>query len=134
MFFHALRHFVNMLLSQDQVCLNSQMILSFVKVEGTQYRPGNCLLLQLNGEDPVLAQIKHILFVNSQMEPLTVGELLSMKCYHSHFHSYEVTFTHSTTVLKLHDIADHHVLSLNQVYNAPNTFFYYFEVLRTKCI
>ena len=94
-----------------------------MKVQGTKYQTWNCSLHKFNGEEPSFIQIKDIVFVQCNTQPLIIGVLLINNCYHKHFHAYDASITQTTIILSFDEIADHHSLSLYQVFSSPTSFY-----------
>ena len=85
----------------------------WVKINGTRYKAGNCVLLQFSGEIPVFVQTRAIVLLSGHLQPLFVGDLLQTVGYNEHYHAYEVTTMSQPTfrVFSQTDLKDHHVLS-----------------------
>ena len=97
-----------------------------MKLKGTKYKIGNCLLYRFNGETPVFVKVVDILFLPNKIEPVFVGQTLETTCYNQHYHAYQVSFsaahTCSVVVFSQTHLADYHVLSLYQPYDSADIF------------
>ena len=85
-------------------------IANWVKVDGTLYRPGMVVTVELNEEgDPLFGCIQYVLVDNKQNVKFCL-EMYDTIGFSDHFHSYEVQASASVTVRDSHCLLDYHPL------------------------
>ena len=94
-----------------------------MRIQGTQYKIGDCVLLRFNGEIPIFGKVLGIV-MKSEKHAVFATETLQTVCYADHFHAYQVAtcLTKTYTCTTQSDLVDHHVLSIYQPHNSPSTF------------
>ena len=86
--------------------------LTWIKVQGTKYKAGGVVVVQME-LNPLLGLV-HELIVFDVNDYYIVCEKLVTECFNPHYHSYEVTRSSpkSFAIYKPSDLVDHNVLGL----------------------
>ena len=94
-----------------------------MKLQGTRYKTGDCVLLRFDGEIPIFGKVSAIV-IKSPKEALLIAELLQTVCFVEHFCSYQVSVHPSKSFVccAKSDLVDHHVLSIYQPHNSATTY------------
>ena len=80
-----------------------------VSVSGTMYSPGGVVITS-NSLMPVLAEIRDILMVDENQLCIFICNHLTTQCFNHHFHSYQLTPSTETILIKHNDLFDFYVL------------------------
>lgn len=85
-----------------------------MKLNGTVYKPGSCVIRKFTDDIPVFVKIRSVLFVPGDVLPIMVGDVLQTLNYNGHFHAYKVELKSESTVIifRQSDLVNHHILSL----------------------
>ena len=93
-------------------------------VSGTMYRPGGVVITS-SSLMPVFAEIIDILIVHVDENQLClfICSHFTTQCFNHHFHSYELTPSKDTILIKQNDLFDFYVLTPYKIHAHTNTVF-----------
>lgn len=94
----------------------------WIVIHGTKYKEDDFVLWKFEGETPIFVKIKAIILPELSEPKFVIFPLITV-AFSSHFHAYEVTYSHpvSFEVCNQADFVDHNVLSVYQPCNSTST-------------
>lgn len=93
---------------------------NWVKISGTEYRPGLIVCTEVNDEMPVFCKISKILLVKSDIYFVT--DKLTVDCFSEHFHAYEVYEANERNVVKADRLVVYKPFDLQMAYHTSDLY------------